>query len=50
MPEPRHHAPRRAHRIGDRLTVTAVHLIVGAAMPTPTDAGQPGRHAAGVLA
>ena len=40
----RHQAPRRAFRIGERLTVAAVCLIVGAALPQPTDAGQPGRH------
>lgn len=41
---PRHAFPRSSWRIGDRLTVTAVHLIVGRPMPAATGAGQPGRH------
>lgn len=41
----RHSAPARSHRIGDRLTVTAVHLILNRPMPAATDAGQNGRHA-----
>lgn len=41
----RHAAPRSAHRIGDRLTVAAVHLILARPLPTPTGAGQDGRHA-----
>lgn len=42
----RHAAPRRAYGLGDTVTVAAVHLFVGRTMPAPTDAGQPGRHAA----
>jgi hypothetical protein len=44
----RHTAPRHSWRIGCRLTVPAIHLIVGRPMPSPTDAAQPGRHAGGV--
>lgn len=44
-PTGRHAAPRQAWRIGDRLTVTAVHLITGHQLPAPSGAGQPGRHA-----
>ena len=40
----RHAAPNRSFRIGERLTVAAVFLIVGATMPQPTGAGQDGRH------
>lgn len=40
----RHQAPRRPHRIGESLTVKAVHLILGLSMPQPTDAAQLGRH------
>lgn len=40
----RHAAPARPFRIGERLTVPAVHLILGLACPSPTAAGQPGRH------
>lgn len=40
----RHRSPRHPRQIGERLTVPAVHLIVGVTLPTPTDAGQPGRH------
>lgn len=42
----RHAAPRNLARLGDGITVTAVHLFVGRPMPAPTGAGQPGRHAA----
>jgi hypothetical protein len=45
---PRHAFPRSSWRIGDRLTVAAVHLIVGRPMPAASGAGQPGRHAAQV--
>jgi hypothetical protein len=40
----RHAAPRHPRHIGERLTVPAVHLILGLACPSPTAAGQPGRH------
>lgn len=40
----RHAAPRHSYRIGERLTVAAVHVILGLAQPQPTDAAQPGRH------
>jgi hypothetical protein len=40
----KHAAPRNPARIGDRLTVAAVHLILGLPRPVATDAGQPGRH------
>jgi hypothetical protein len=46
---PRHSAPRHPWRLGCRLTVPAVHLIVGRPMPAATDAARPGRHAGGVL-
>jgi hypothetical protein len=42
----RHAAPNKPHRLGERVTVTAVHRFVDRPMPAPTDAGQPGRHAA----
>lgn len=45
----RHAAPRHSWRLGCRLTVPAVHLIVGRPMPTTTAAGQPGRHSDGTL-
>ena len=41
----RHAAPRNPGRIGDRLTVPALHLILGLPRPATTDAGQLGRHA-----
>jgi hypothetical protein len=45
----RHAAPSRSWRLGCRLTVPAVHLIVGRPMPSPTAAGQSGRHSGGAL-
>jgi hypothetical protein len=40
----RHMAPRNPRHIGERLTVAAVHLILATPLPSPTAAGQPGRH------
>ena len=40
----RHAAPRNPRHIGERLTVAAVHMILARPLPSPTDAGQPGRH------